>query len=222
MNTKQIALLIPCYNEELTIASVIKDFQDTLPTAKIYVYNNNSTDDTAKIAQKAGAIVKNELRQGKGNTIKTMLKDIDADIYVLIDGDGAHSAKFLNDMIKLILNRNVDMVIGCRYCNKNFHNKRLLHNFGNKLITFLINKLYKSDLKDVLSGYRVLSKDFVKNININSTGFEIESEITIHALEQNYEIYEMPIICEDRVDGSYSKLNTFIDGFKIVKSIFKL
>ncbi len=217
----KIAVLIPCYNEELTIAKVIKDFAKELPNADIYVYDNNSTDNTSQIAKQCGAILKQETRQGKGNVIKSMFRDIDADIYVMIDGDDTYPAKFVHSLIAPIKNNEADVVVGDRQSNGSYEaqNKRALHSFGNNLVKNIINKLFDTSLKDIMSGYRVFNKKFVKNMPINSKGFEIETEITLHSLDKNFIIKEVPIVYQDRPDGSYSKLNTYKDGLRVLKTI---
>ena len=219
--SKKIAILIPCYNEELTISKVIQDFKVELPNAKIYVYDNNSIDKTAKIAKENGAIVKKEYRQGKGNVVRSMFMDIDADIYVMIDGDDTYPSSFVSDLIKPIENGEADIVIGDRHSNGTYkdENKRALHNFGNNLVKCLINTIFKSDLKDIMTGYRVFNKKFVKNMPINSSGFEIETEMTLHTLDKKFLIKEIPIEYRDRPEGSYSKLNTYSDGMKVLKTI---
>jgi len=218
---KKIAILIPCYNEELTIAKVINDFKTELPNAVIYVYDNNSIDNTAQIASKNGAIVKKEFRQGKGNVVCSMFMDIDADIYVMIDGDDTYPAQFVHTLITPIIKEEADIVTGDRHSNGTYQNenKRAMHNFGNNLVKWLINYIFKADLKDIMTGYRVFNKKFVKNMPINSSGFEIETEITLHALDKKFTIKEIPIKYRDRPEGSYSKLNTYSDGIKVLKTI---
>ena len=218
---KEIAVLIPCYNEELTIAKVINDFRLELPTAKIYVYDNNSSDDTSKIAKENGAIVKKEYRQGKGNVVRSMFRDIDADIYIMIDGDDTYPAKFVHSLMQPIVDEVADIVIGDRHSNGTYkdENKRAMHNFGNNLVKNLINKIFQSDLKDIMTGYRVFNKKFVKNMPINSNGFEIETEITLHTLDKKFLIKEIPIEYRDRPEGSFSKLNTYSDGIRVLKTI---
>jgi glycosyltransferase involved in cell wall biosynthesis len=220
----QIAILIPCYNEEKTIAKVINDFKKELPDAKIYVYDNNSTDNTYEIAKQNGAIVKKEYRQGKGNVIRSMFRDIDADIYVMVDGDDTYPAEFVHSLIEPIKNKEADMVIGDRLSNGSYEtqNKRLFHNFGNNLVKNLINKLFNSSLNDILTGYRAFNKKFVKNFPILSEGFEIETEMSLHALDKKFLIKEISIDYRDRPEGSYSKLNTFSDGIRVLKTIFWL
>ncbi len=218
---KNIAILIPCYNEELTIKKVIGDFYKELPEAKIYVYDNNSTDNTFKIAKENGAIVKKEFRQGKGNVIRSMFREIDADIYVMIDGDDTYPAEFVQSLIEPIAKGEADMVIGDRHTNGTYkeENKRALHNFGNDLVKNLINSMFKADLKDIMSGYRAFNKKFVKNMPINSKGFEIETEMTLHGLDKKFLMQEVEIKYRDRPNGSFSKLNTFSDGLRVLKTI---
>ena len=219
----KIAVLIPCYNESKTIEKVVKDYKKALPEADIYVYDNNSSDGTDKIAKKAGAIVKYEHRQGKGNVIRTMFKEIDADCYLMIDGDDTYPAESAREMCDYVLNDNVDMVIGDRLSSTYFEeNKRPFHNTGNKLVRGLINSLFKSNVRDIMTGYRAFSYDFVKTFPVLSKGFEIETEMTIHALDKNMQLKEIPIEYRDRPEGSVSKLNTFSDGFKVLKTIGRL
>ena len=219
---KTIAILIPCYNEALTIAKVIDDFKHELPLATIYVYDNNSTDDTIKIAQKHGALVKKERLQGKGNVIRSMFREIEADLYVMIDGDDTYPAEFVHQLMLPINEEEAHMVIGDRLSNGSYKDKntRHLHNFGNNLVRSLINTLFHSELKDIMSGYRIFSRSYVKNIPINSSGFEIETEMTLHALDKKLSVVEFPIDYRDRPQGSFSKLNTFSDGFRVLKTIF--
>lgn len=220
---KKIAVLIPCYNEEKTVEKVVKDYKKALPDADIYVYDNNSTDNTASIAKKAGAIVKYEHRQGKGNVIRSMFKDIDADCYLMIDGDDTYPTTHAKEMCDLILEGKADMVIGDRLSSTYFtENKRPFHNFGNRLVRGLINQLFKSNVRDIMTGYRAFSYDFVKTFPVLSKGFEIETEMTIHALDKNFLLKEIPVDYRDRPAGSESKLNTFSDGFKVLKTIARL
>lgn len=217
------AILIPCYNESLTIEKVIKDYQAALPDAEIYVYDNNSTDGTDVIAKKAGAIVKYEYRQGKGNVIRTMFRDIDADCYLMIDGDDTYPAENAVQMADLVLNKGVDMVIGDRLSSTYFtENKRPFHNSGNKIVRYLINKLFHSNIRDIMTGYRAFSRTFVKSFPVLSRGFEIETEMTIHALDKNFLLEEIPVTYRDRPEGSVSKLNTFSDGFRVLMTIASL
>ena len=221
---KKIAILIPCYNEEITVAKVITDFKKELPDALIYVYNNNSTDNTLQIAYENGAIVKNEYRQGKGNVVRNMFRDIDADVYVLVDGDNTYPANMVHQLIKPILMETADMVVGDRISNGTYkkQNKRLFHDFGNGMVRSTINRLFKTNLKDVMSGYRAFSRAFVKNVPILSKGFEVETEMTLHALDKRFIIKEIPIEYKDRPNKSKSKLNTFTDGYKVIKTIIKM
>lgn len=223
MKNKKIAVLIPCYNESKTIEKVVKDYKKELPNADIYVYDNNSSDGTDEIAKNAGAIVKYEYKQGKGNVIRSMFKDIDADCYLMIDGDDTYSAGNAKEMCKYILDGKADMVIGDRLSSTYFtENKRPFHNFGNKLVRWLINTLFKSNVKDIMTGYRAFNYEFVKTFPVLSKGFEIETEMTIHALDKNFLLKEIPIGYKDRPAGSVSKLNTYSDGFKVLKTIARL
>lgn len=219
----KIAVLIPCYNESKTIEKVIRDYKEILPEAQIYVYDNNSTDKTDEIARRAGAIVKYEYKQGKGNVIRSMFKDIDADCYLMIDGDDTYPAENAREMCKLILDKKADMVIGDRLSSTYFtENKRPFHNTGNRLVRGLINTLFKSNIRDIMTGYRAFSYDFVKTFPVLSKGFEIETEMTIHALDKNFLLKEVPVSYRDRPEGSESKLNTYSDGFKVIKTIMRL
>ena len=223
MEKKKIAVLIPCYNESKTIEKVVKDYKKALPDAEIYVYDNNSSDGTDEIAKKAGAIVRYEYKQGKGNVIRSMFKNIDADCYLMIDGDDTYPAENAKEMCDYILNGEADMVIGDRLSSTYFkENKRRFHNFGNVLVRRLINSLFKSKVKDIMTGYRAFSYDFVKTFPILSKGFEIETEMTIHALDKNMGLKEIPVEYRDRPEGSVSKLNTFSDGIKVLKTIARL
>ena len=220
MKRSKIAVLIPCYNESKTIEKVVKDYKKELPDADIYVYDNNSSDHTDEIAKKAGAIVKYEYKQGKGNVIRSMFREIDADCYLMIDGDDTYPAENAKEMCNLILEKKADMVIGDRLSSTYFtENKRLFHNFGNKIVRFLINKLFHNNIKDIMTGYRAFSYDFVKGFPVLSKGFEIETEMTIHAVDKNYKLIEIPVNYRDRPKGSVSKLNTYKDGFKVLKII---
>lgn len=219
----KIAVLIPCYNESKTIEKVIKYYQKALPEANIYVYDNNSSDKTAEIAARAGAIVRYEYRQGKGNVIRSMFRDIDSDCYIMIDGDDTYPAEHAKEIVDLVLNKGVDMVIGDRLSSTYFEeNKRPFHNLGNKVVRFLINKLFKSNVRDIMTGYRGFSKQFVKSFPVLSKGFEIETEMTIHSLDKNFLLEEIPVQYRDRPEGSVSKLNTFSDGFKVLHTIATL
>lgn len=219
----KIAILIPCYNEAKTIEKVIKDYQKALPNADIYVYDNNSKDGTDDIARLAGAIVKYEYRQGKGNVIRSMFRNIDADCYLMIDGDDTYPAENAKEMCDLVLEGKADMVIGDRLSSTYFiENKRPFHNFGNKIVRFLINKLFKNNVKDIMTGYRAFSYEFVKGFPVLSKGFEIETEMTIHAVDKNFKLIEIPVTYRDRPEGSVSKLNTYKDGLKVLRTIFIL
>lgn len=219
----KIAVLIPCYNEALTIGKVVADYRAALPEADIYVYDNNSTDGTDKVAREAGAIVRYEYRQGKGNVIRSMFRQIEADCYLMIDGDDTYPAENARQMCDLVLNKGVDMVVGDRLSATYFkENKRPFHNAGNKGVRFLINRFFGSNIKDIMTGYRAFSRDFVKNFPILSKGFEIETEMTIHALDKNFLIEEIPVEYRDRPEGSVSKLNTVSDGIKVIMTIFRL
>lgn len=219
-NDGRIAVLIPCYNEAKTIEKVVKDYKKVLPKADIYVYDNNSSDGTDKIAKKAGAIVEYEYKQGKGNVIRSMFRDIDADCYLMIDGDDTYPSENAKEMCDLVLEGKADMVIGDRLSSTYFtENKRPFHNFGNKIVRFLINKLFKNKVKDIMTGYRAFSYEFVKSFPVLSKGFEIETEMTIHAVDKNFKLIEVPVNYRDRPEGSVSKLNTYKDGFKVLKTI---
>ena len=219
----RIAVLIPCYNESKTIAKVVSDYKEALPMAEIYVYDNNSTDGTDIIAQQSGAIVRYEHRQGKGNVIRTMVREIEADCYLMIDGDDTYPAESAVEMCHLVLEQKVDMVIGDRLSSTYFEeNKRPFHNIGNTLVRNLINQLFHSQVKDIMTGYRAFSRQFVKHFPVLSQGFEIETEMTIHALDKNFYIYEVPILYRDRPEGSVSKLNTYSDGLKVLMTIARL
>ena len=220
---KKIAVLIPCYNEAKTVEKVVKDYKKALPEADIYVYDNNSTDGTDKIAKKAGAIVKYEYRQGKGNVIRSMFKDIEAYCYLMIDGDDTYPAENAREMCDLVLEGKADMVIGDRLSSTYFtENKRPFHNLGNRLVRGLINKLFKSNVRDIMTGYRAFSYEFVKTFPVLSKGFEIETEMTIHALDKNFLLKEVSVNYRDRPAGSVSKLNTYRDGFRVLKTIGRL
>ena len=220
---KKIAVLIPCYNEELTIARVVSDFKQALPDAAIYVYDNNSTDGSAERAEKQGAIVRREPKQGKGNVVRAMLREIDADCYLIVDGDDTYPAQSALEMCLNVLNNSADMVIGDRLSSTYFsENKRLFHNSGNKLVKRLINYLFHSDMKDIMTGYRAISPLFAKTFPILSKGFEIETEMTIHALDKNLKIIEIPVSYRDRPENSASKLNTISDGFKVLFTVCRL
>ncbi len=219
----KIAVLIPCYNESLTIKKVIEDWKSTLPEAKIYVYDNNSTDNTAEIAMNAGATVKYEYQQGKGNVIRRMFREIDAESYIMIDGDDTYPAEHGREMVELVLNKNVDMVVGDRLSSTYFEeNKRPFHNFGNEIVRKSINRMFKSDIKDIMTGFRAFSYNFVKTFPVLSKGFEIETEMSIHAVDKNMYVENVIVDYRDRPNGSESKLNTFSDGIKVLKTIGRL
>ena len=220
---QKIAVLIPCYNESLTIAKVIADFKRCLPSAEIYVFDNNSTDGSAEIAMEAGAVVRYVYQQGKGNVIRKMFREVDADCYLMIDGDDTYPAEEAEKVIRPVLEGRADMVTGDRLSSTYFQeNKRAFHNSGNILVRRLINIIWRKDLRDIMSGYRAFSKSFVKLFPVMSSGFEIETEMTIHALDKRFQIVEVPIQYKDRPEGSFSKLNTFSDGFKVIKTIITL
>lgn len=216
----KIAILIPCYNEAPTIGKVVKDFKTAIPEATVYVGDNNSTDGSDAIAQEAGAVIVHESQQGKGYVVRTLFTKIDADVYVLVDGDDTYPATEVKALIQPIVDHKVDMVVGDRLSTTYFEeNQRPMHNFGNKLMCRLINMLFGSKIKDVFSGYRAFSKDFVKNYPVLSEGFEIETEMTIHALDRKYAIAQVPVTYRDRPAGSTSKLNTYSDGFRVLKTM---
>lgn len=217
-----IAVLVPCYNEELTIGKVVRDFRAALPNATVYVYDNNSTDRTARIAADEGAMVCKEPRQGKGNVIRSMFEDIDADVYIMVDGDDTYPAEAAADMARMVLD-GYDMVIGDRLSSTYFQeNKRPFHNFGNRLVRGVINGLFGARVSDIMTGYRAFSYLFVKTYPVLSRGFEVETEMTIHSLNNNLRIYEMPIRYRDRPAGSVSKLDTVGDGARVLSLIFRL
>ena len=219
----KIAVLIPCYNESQTIAKVVKDYREALPEAAIYVYDNNSSDHTDEIAREAGAIVRYEYRQGKGNVIRSMFRDIDAECYLMIDGDDTYPAENARSMVNEILSGRADMVIGDRLSSTYFtENKRPFHNTGNRLVRGLINTIFNSGIKDIMTGYRAFNYEFVKSFPILSKGFEIETEMSIHALDKNFKLLEVPVTYRDRPVGSVSKLNTYRDGFRVLKTIARL
>lgn len=219
-----VAVLIPCYNESLTIRKVIQDFKAVLPPdSVIYVYDNNSTDDTADIAESTGAVVRHEYQQGKGNVIRRMFREIDAECYIMVDGDDTYPAEYAPEMIGKVLNQKVDMVVWDRLSSTYFEeNKRPFHNMGNSLVRKSINVLFKSDIKDIMTGYRAFSYQFVKSFPVLSKGFEIETEMSIHAVDKNMQMANVIIDYRDRPEGSESKLNTVSDGVKVLKTIGKL
>lgn len=221
---EKIAILIPCYNEELTIQKVIQDFRKELPEAQIYVYDNNSKDRTAQIAQENGAMVIHAYKQGKGNVVRQMFFDIEADIYIMVDGDDTYPADFVNVLIEPVRKGEADMCIGDRLSNGTYQkeNKRKFHQIGNRLVKNAINFLFHTDLKDIMTGYRVFNKKFVKNMPVMTPKFEIETEMSLYALDKRFSIKEIPIVYRDRPQGSVSKLNTFSDGMKVMKTIVKM
>ncbi|MBM6853223.1 glycosyltransferase [Mediterraneibacter glycyrrhizinilyticus] len=219
----KIAVLIPCYNESQTIEKVVREYHEALPEADIYVYDNNSTDGTDEIARRAGAIVRYEYRQGKGNVVRSMFRDIDADCYLMIDGDDTYPAENARQMVDLVLDKGVDMVVGDRLSSTYFtENKRPFHNSGNRVVRYLINKLFNNNVRDIMTGYRAFSRMFVKSFPVLSKGFEIETEMTIHAVDKNFLLEEVPVTYRDRPEGSESKLNTFSDGFRVLRTIASL
>lgn len=220
---KKIAVIIPCYNEHLTIEKVVSRYKKALPDADIYVYDNNSSDGSDELAKKAGAIVRYEKNQGKGYVVRSMFKDIDADCYFMVDADDTYMETNARQMCDLVLSGEADMVIGDRL-NSTYmtEEKRKSHTFGNKLVRFLINKLYKNNIADIMTGQRAFSKKFVKSFECKSNGFEIETEMTIFACDNNMIVKEVPVEYKDRPKGSFSKLNTYKDGFKVLMTILKM
>lgn len=219
----KIAVLIPCYNESKTVAKVIRDMRKALPEAVIYVYDNNSTDGTDEIARKEGAVVRYEHQQGKGNVIRSMFRDIDAQCYLMVDGDDTYPAEFAAEMCSKVLENGTDMVVGDRLSSTYFtENKRPFHNFGNSIVRGSINRLFKSNIKDIMTGYRAMSYRFVKTFPVLSRNFEIETEMTIHAIDKNMQVENVIIEYRDRPEGSESKLNTYSDGFKVLKTIMRM
>lgn len=219
----KIAVLIPCYNEEKTIAKVVADAKAALPEAVIYVYNNNSSDRTAELAAQAGAVVRNEYMQGKGNVIRRMFREVEADCYVMVDGDDTYPMEYAAEMVDKVLNHNADMVVGDRLSSTYFtENKWPFHNMGNSLVRGSINRLFGCDIKDIMTGYRAFSYGFVKTFPVLSKGFEIETEMTIHAVSNNMQIENVIVDYRDRPEGSESKLNTYSDGIKVLGTIGRL
>lgn len=220
----RIAVLIPCYNEAKTIEKVVKEYKAVLPDdAVIYVYDNNSTDNTAEIAKKAGAIVRRETMQGKGNVIRRMFREIDAECYIMTDGDDTYPADDALIMANMVLNDQADMVVGDRLSSTYFEqNKRPFHNFGNSLVRASINTLFGSKIRDIMTGYRAFSYEFVKSFPVLSRGFEIETEMSIHAIDRNMNVVNHVIEYRDRPEGSVSKLNTYSDGIKVINTIIRL
>lgn len=223
MMPDKIAVLIPCFNEASTIGKVVSDFRKALPEAVVYVYDNNSADHTAELAREAGAVVRHEYQQGKGNVIRRMFSEIDAECYLMVDGDDTYPAESAGEMTELILRKEADMVVGDRLSSTYFEeNKRPMHNFGNSLVRFSINALFHSEIKDIMTGYRAFSYRFVKTFPVLSKGFEIETEMSIHAVDKNMLVRNVVIQYRDRPDGSESKLNTYSDGFKVLATILRL
>ncbi len=224
IDTARIAVLIPCYNEAITIGKVVSDFRRELPDAAIYVYDNNSNDDTARIARAAGAIVHHEPRQGKGNVCRQMFRDIDADCYLMVDGDDTYPAEQAAELCAPILSNEADMVVGDRLSNGTYakENKRAFHGFGNNLVRLMIKWIYGYTFNDVMTGYRAFSRPFVKTFPVLSTGFQIETELSIHAVDRRWRIADVPIVYRDRPEGSVSKLDTVGDGMKVILMIASL
>ena len=219
----KIAVLIPCYNEEKTIGKVVRDAKAALPEATIYVYDNNSTDRTVEIAKEAGAVIKHEYMQGKGNVIRRMFREIDAESYIMVDGDDTYPMEFAGEMVDKVLNHNADMVVGDRLSSTYFtENKRPFHNFGNSIVRGSINQLFGCDIKDIMTGFRAFSYQFVKTFPVMSKGFEIETEMTIHAVSNNMQVENVIVEYRDRPEGSESKLNTYSDGIKVIMTIIRL
>lgn len=219
----KIAVMIPCYNEAKTVEKVVGDFRRVLPGAVIYVYDNNSTDGTAELAEKAGAVVRHEYAQGKGNVMRRMFREIDAECYLLVDGDDTYPAEAAPEMVAAVLEKQADMVVGDRLSSTYFtENKRPFHNFGNSLVRFSINRLFGSQIKDIMTGYRAFSYQFVKTYPVLSRGFEIETEMSIHAVQRNMRVENVIIEYRDRPEGSESKLNTYSDGIKVLRTILRL
>ena len=223
MDMDKIAVLIPCYNEEKTIGKVVRDAKAALPESTIYVYDNNSTDRTVEIAKEAGAVIKHEYMQGKGNVIRRMFREIDAESYIMVDGDDTYPMEFAGEMVDKVLNHNADMVVGDRLSSTYFtENKRPFHNFGNSIVRGSINQLFGCDIKDIMTGFRAFSYQFVKTFPVMSKGFEIETEMTIHAVSNNMQVENVIVEYRDRPEGSESKLNTYSDGIKVIMTIIRL
>ena len=223
MGALKTAVLIPCYNEAVTIAKVVRDFKRVLPEAEIYVYDNNSTDGSADLAREAGAIVRHEYKQGKGFVLRSMFNDIEADCYIMVDADDTYPAESAPEMERMILDNRADMVIGDRLNTTYFEeNKRPFHDFGNKLVRWMVNSFFDGDLQDIMTGYRAMNRKFVKEYPLLAKGFEVETEMSLFALDGNYLVREIPVDYRDRPAGSESKLNTFTDGFRVIKTIVML
>ena len=223
MDMDKIAVLIPCYNEEKTIGKVVRDAKAALPESTIYVYDNNSTDRTVEIAREAGAVIKHEYMQGKGNVIRRMFREIDAESYIMVDGDDTYPMEFAGEMVDKVLNHNADMVVGDRLSSTYFtENKRPFHNFGNSIVRGSINQLFGCNIKDIMTGFRAFSYQFVKTFPVMSKGFEIETEMTIHAVSNNMQVENVIVEYRDRPEGSESKLNTYSDGIKVIMTIIRL
>ena len=219
----RIAVLVPCYNEAKTVGKVVRNFLRELPGCTVYVYDNNSTDGTAKLAEEAGAVVRHEYRQGKGNVIRRMFREIDAECYVMVDGDDTYPAECAKALVAPVLEKQADMVVGDRLSSTYFtENKRPFHNFGNTLVRSSINTIFHSDIKDVMTGYRAFNYQFVKSFPVLSKGFEIETEMTIHAIDKNMHVENVVIDYRDRMEGSVSKLNTYSDGFRVLRTVGRL
>lgn len=219
----KIAVLVPCYNEAKTVGKVVRDFLRELPGCTVYVYDNNSTDGTAALAEEAGAVVRHEYRQGKGNVIRRMFREIDAECYVMVDGDDTYPAECAKALVAPVLEKQADMVVGDRLSSTYFtENKRPFHNFGNTLVRSSINTIFHSDIKDVMTGYRAFNYQFVKSFPVLSKGFEIETEMTIHAIDKNMYVENVVIDYRDRMEGSVSKLNTYSDGFRVLRTVGRL
>ena len=218
-----VVVLVPCYNEEATVSKVVSDFRAALPGAAVYVYDNNSTDSTARLAREAGAVVRTEPRQGKGNVIRSMFRDIEADCYVLVDGDDTYPAQSAGQMVRLVLEERADMVVGDRLSSTYAaENKRRFHNAGNELVRRLVNTVFDGSVPDIMTGYRAFSRDFAKTFPILSRGFEIETEMTVHALDKNFVVRSVPVAYRDRPAGSSSKLRTIPDGIRVLRTILSL
>ena len=220
----KIALLIPCYNEAKTIKKVIDDFRQEIKDLAVYVYDNNSADETSAIAKSAGAFVKKEYRQGKGHVVRSMFEEIEADVYIMVDGDDTYPASFVNKLMQPVIDGEADMVVGDRLTNGSYfkENKRRFHDFGNNLVRTMVNLIFKDNLTDIMTGYRVFNRRFVKSLPVLSSGFQVETEMTIFALDKKFKISEIPIDFQERPEGSFSKLNTFTDGRKVLWEIFSL